>query len=184
MRTMTRRATVRCALTTLVAAAATLTLAAPAAPRATGFDQQILDRSNAHRAAHNAPDLTLDPKLSAWAQDWADKMAATGRFEHRPHNEYGENLHYAWRSDGSGPTGEEVVDGWYAQVRDYHSFGAEPDMSTFKKWGLFTQLVWKSSTRIGVGRATTSDGKTYVVVDYDPPGNYTGRFTANVLPRA
>ncbi|MHC5905572.1 CAP family protein [Streptomyces sp. S6] len=184
MRTMTRRSAVRCALSTLLATAATLTLAAPAAPRASGdltFDQQVLDRSNYHRAHHGVPALTLDPTISAWAQEWADQIARTGQFEHRPHNKYGENLHYTWRSDGTAPTATDVVDGWYNQVRAYTYYGGEPDMATFKNWGLFSQLVWKSSARIGVGMARTN-GKTYVVVDYDPYGNVAGRYAENVLP--
>ncbi|MFM9445583.1 hypothetical protein [Streptomyces acidiscabies] len=57
-------------------------------------------------------------------------------------------------------------------------------MGTFKDWGLFSQVVWKSSARIGVGMAKTTNGKTYVVVDYAPAGNVAGQYAANVLPPA
>ncbi|QNP68710.1 secretion protein [Streptomyces roseirectus] len=188
MTTMNRRNAVRGTLAALVALAAALTLAAPAAPRASAasadpaFDQQVLDRANYLRAKHGVPPLTLNGEISGWAQEWADQLASSGQFAHRPNNKYGENLHYAWRPDGSSPTGAEVVDGWYNQVKDYHYYGSEPDMGTFKNWGLFTQVVWKSSARIGVGKATASGGKTYVVVNFDPPGNFINQFAANVLP--
>lgn len=50
--------------------------------------------------------------------------------------------------------------------------------------GHFTQVVWKSSTEVGVGKAT--DGKmTFVVGRYSPPGNLSnpGYFQENVLPK-
>lgn len=49
--------------------------------------------------------------------------------------------------------------------------------------GHFTQVVWKSTTEVGVGLAT--DGKTvFVVGQYKPAGNMTnpGFFKDNVLP--
>lgn len=48
--------------------------------------------------------------------------------------------------------------------------------------GHFTQVVWKGSKEIGVGRATSSGGRTVVVANYRPPGNVLGMFATNVLP--
>uniref|UniRef100_A0A3Q2WFG4 SCP domain-containing protein n=1 Tax=Haplochromis burtoni TaxID=8153 RepID=A0A3Q2WFG4_HAPBU len=50
--------------------------------------------------------------------------------------------------------------------------------------GHFTQVVWKSSTELGVGIAT--DGNTvFVVGQYRPAGNITnaGYYQKNVLPK-
>ncbi|MEU3964672.1 CAP family protein [Streptomyces buecherae] len=180
MKTTIRRTASRGALAAMAAVTATLTLAAPATSSPTpAFDQQLLDRTNAQRARHGVPPLVLDPEISRWAQEWAERMATTGDFAHRPNNKYGENLHYAWSSDGASPSGAQVADAWYNQIRDYPYFGREPDMSTFSTWGNFTQVVWKSSRGMGVGLAKARN-KTYVVVNYDPPGNYVGQFAANV----
>jgi hypothetical protein len=46
--------------------------------------------------------------------------------------------------------------------------------------GHFTQVVWKSSKSISVGVAKGRGGTTFVVVNYYPPGNYKGQFSANV----
>ena len=52
----------------------------------------------------------------------------------------------------------------------------------------FTQLVWKSSTKIGCARCVGAKGKgfykTYVVCDFEGPGNIktAAQFKANVLP--
>ena len=48
--------------------------------------------------------------------------------------------------------------------------------------GHFSQLVWKDSKEIGVGRSKTKDGKIVVVTNYRPAGNITGSYTTNVLP--
>ena len=47
--------------------------------------------------------------------------------------------------------------------------------------GHFTQVVWKSSTSIGLGIAHGGRG-TYCTAQYSPPGNYQGQFKSNVLP--
>ncbi|MFD5001193.1 CAP family protein [Streptomyces buecherae] len=180
MKTTIRRTAPRGALAAMATVTATLTLATPATPAPTpAFDQQLLERTNAQRARHGVPPLVLDPAISRWAQEWAERMAASGDFAHRPNNKYGENLHYAWSSDGASPSGAQVADAWYNQVREYTYYGREPDMSAFSKWGNFTQAVWKSSRGMGVGLAKARN-KTYVVVNYDPPGNFVGKFAANV----
>jgi len=48
--------------------------------------------------------------------------------------------------------------------------------------GHFTQVVWKGSTKLGVGYAFGDGGREiYVVAQYTPPGNYMGQFGSNVL---
>ena len=48
--------------------------------------------------------------------------------------------------------------------------------------GHFTQVIWKSSSRLGVGYARSRGGTVYVVANYDPPGNFQGKFQTDVLP--
>lgn len=45
-------------------------------------------------------------------------------------------------------------------------------------------MVWKSTKKLGVGKATASDGSSFVVARYFPAGNITnqGHFENNVLP--
>ena len=48
----------------------------------------------------------------------------------------------------------------------------------------FTQVVWKKSSKLGVGHAVTRKDKTictYVVAIYKPNGNVIGRFDENVF---
>jgi glioma pathogenesis-related protein 2 len=49
--------------------------------------------------------------------------------------------------------------------------------------GHFTQVVWKGSREIGVGRSFAEGGlRVFVVCNYYPAGNVIGRFKDNVLP--
>ncbi|KTG35261.1 hypothetical protein cypCar_00015828 [Cyprinus carpio] len=56
--------------------------------------------------------------------------------------------------------------------------------ASYDQMGHFTAMVWKSSKKLGVGKAVASDGSTFVVARYFPAGNITnqGHFQANVLP--
>ena len=96
-------------------------------------------------------------------------------------NGYGENL-YCSSDSKSGPGHidkcEQVkaaVASWYNEVTLYDWGYPGYTAGT----GRFTQVVWKSSSRMGIGVASNSKGMTYVVANYDPPGN-EGRFEENV----
>ena len=48
--------------------------------------------------------------------------------------------------------------------------------------GHFTQMVWKSSRELGVGKAKSRDGRqVYVVCVYFPAGNCVGQYGDNVV---
>jgi hypothetical protein len=51
--------------------------------------------------------------------------------------------------------------------------------------GHFTQVIWKASTKLGLGAACASDGSVYVVGNYSPQGNFRmngAGYASNVLP--
>jgi len=150
-----------------------------------GFNQFQLDALAEHnvcRARHGVNLLELREELCVAAQEYADKLAASGNFEHSGDQRYGENLYWGWSSlPGWVPKGTEAVTSWYAEGKTY-DFSREPPMDT--PAGHFTQMVWAGSSAMGVGLAAAADrpGKWIVVVKYDPPGNWLGRYMANVRP--
>ena len=61
-----------------------------------------------------------------------------------------------------------------------YTFGAaSPSSGT----GHFTQVVWKDSDTLGIGKATSKKGSmtcTYVVGRYKKAGNFQGKYKENV----
>lgn len=113
------------------------------------------------------------------SQDWAEILAKEDRFAYRPNCTYGENIYCLWSSDHNAKANpKDVCRSWYEEHRE-HNYHVEP-RGVFRA-GHFTQLVWKSTTELGVGIAKTKRGKVLVVCNYNPRGNTIGEFNANVL---
>ncbi|XP_016095554.1 Golgi-associated plant pathogenesis-related protein 1-like [Sinocyclocheilus grahami] len=143
------------------------------------FKQEFLEAHNQYRKQHQAPELTYSDELCSAAHKWADHMLSNKALAHSD-TDNGENVFYSYNSDKNTPTGKEAVDSWYSEIKDY-SFNTPGNQP---KTGHFTQVVWKSSTELGVGLAT--DGNTvFVVGQYKPAGNITnaGYYEQNVLPK-
>jgi uncharacterized protein YkwD len=141
------------------------------------FRATALKQHNFYRAKHSVPPLVLSAQLNDVAQHYAEQLARTHRLVHSGNNQYGENL-FAWQSSGQAlPRPEVVVDRWYSEIQNYNF-----DKPGFQAGtGHFTQLVWKSSQALGMGIAQAADGTWYVVGNYSPPGNISGRFSTQVL---
>ncbi|CAF2986205.1 unnamed protein product [Rotaria socialis] len=142
------------------------------------FQQQALVSHNSYRAKHCAPALVLDDGISQSAQTYAEKLATIGHLVHSNSAGLGENL-YSMSSSEALKTlsGSQPVTAWYNEVQDYN-FGS-PGFSS--ETGHFTQVVWKGTTKFGIGLAFSSDQRTaYVVAQYSPPGNYLNQFARNI----
>lgn len=148
----------------------------------------MYSRHNYYRALHkDTPSITRDSTIEAVAQAYAEKIAKAGVMEHSGNKKYGENI-FLTMSSGPDPkfTGTDGVDRWYKEISKYD----------YKKpgWGdgsagHFTQVIWKSSTKVGCGAAVgryKSNGTNwyavFVVCNYYPPGNYSNEYTKNVMP--
>jgi uncharacterized protein YkwD len=146
----------------------------PGAAAPAGDAQRLVAAHNQYRAKHCAQPLTWSPKLAQVAQQWANSLRDQGcKFAHSG-GSYGENL-------AAGTTGamdpESVVAMWYDEVKGY-SF-QQPGFSM--QTGHFTQVVWRSTTQLGCGMAQCK-GNDIWVCEYDPPGNWEGRYKQEVLP--
>lgn len=149
-------------------------LGVSSAASAKSFEKEVLDAHNSYRARHNAPPLQLNDKLSNLATDWAKYLLANNRMEHRKNSGYGENIYMA---SGGNLAGTDAVRSWYNEIKYYNWNHPSFQMNT----GHFTQVVWKSSKKLGVGFARRGN-TIYVVCNYDPPGNYMNQFQQNVSP--
>lgn len=146
------------------------------------FVQQCLRTHNELRVFHEVPPLQLCNKLCDLAQYWANHLAHTDDFYYRKFRDVGENLLCRWSYvPNFDITGEEVAKYWYREVK-YYDFFLDPSILHVQA-GHFSQMVWRSSSEFGVGKARTRCGKIIVVGMYKPAGNVLGEFHRNVLPR-
>lgn len=99
--------------------------------------------------------------------------------QHRSNCKFGENIYYFYSSDENHQIhGKDSVDCWYEEIKK-HTFHKEPaSMGT----GHFTQVVWKDSKQLGVGVCKNTQGQVFVVANYDPPGNFVGKYSTSVPP--
>ncbi|XP_053397569.1 uncharacterized protein LOC123553446 [Mercenaria mercenaria] len=139
------------------------------------FIDDVVRRHNELRMTHGVNNVTEDTTITAYAQEWADHLASTGQFYHRPNNSYGENLAFRWPAY----SGAEYVDQLYTDEEAFYAshsyYGSEPNLNNFAEYGHFTQIVWKACTKIGVG-----NNGPFVVINYDA-GNLISTFAVNVL---
>lgn len=146
------------------------------------FIDDAVTAHNEYRQRHQVAPLKHNQDLSAFAQKWADHLASSGAFQHNPNRDFkgnvlGENIAMKWSSGGEDYNGYEPVEQWYSEVSKY-SFSAGSGPGT----GHFTQVVWKDSSEVGMGRAQARDGKWIIVGNYLPAGNMMGRYKENVFP--
>ncbi|KAI4875777.1 hypothetical protein NFI96_024292 [Prochilodus magdalenae] len=143
------------------------------------FSRQLLEAINQYRQRHGVPNLSKCPTLSKEAQEWADHLVSIKTLKNSQKG-HGETMSYKWTNMQKAPTAEEVAEKWYGE-------GSKYDFSTpaFQSGtGNFTQMVWKSSERAGIGLATDGQGLFITVAFYEPAGNITnpGYFKDNVIP--
>lgn len=166
------------------------------------FAYSTLQAINAVRRRYEASPVEISEQLSEIAQRWADEMARTGKLEHSPvewrslgRQTLGENYFATFQTELTGLinhhavsiyvsnslkfsflVGEKMVRKWMKEGKRY-MFGYDGRKDTEN----FTQMVWRTSQEIGVGRAQSEDGNWwYGVVIFDPPGNIPNQYAANV----
>ncbi|XP_048577144.1 probable pathogenesis-related protein CaO19.6200 isoform X2 [Nematostella vectensis] len=146
------------------------------------FVKDGLAEHNKYRAIHNAPTMILDEALSAEAQKFAKELAHLETLKHsdRPSRPgEGENLAMGCSTEGTIMSAAAAVKKWYDEVCKY-----DFNNKTFQRpAGHFTQMMWKSTDRLGMGRAYGNKfglNCTYVVARYSPIGNIADRTASNV----
>ncbi|KAK3593727.1 hypothetical protein CHS0354_013625 [Potamilus streckersoni] len=146
------------------------------------FIDDAVKSHNEYRKLHGVGPLKHAKDLSEFAQKWAEHLAATNSFQHsdctHKGERIGENIACKWSSSGADYTGKEAADQWYSEISK-HDFTKEPRSLGS---GHFTQMIWKESKEMGIGKAKTSGGKVIVVGSYRPAGNLVGHFVENVPP--
>jgi len=144
------------------------------------LQSMVLAVHNRERAAVSVPPLIWSDEIASTAQNYADYLQATGKFEHRtaeylathPNDSavWGENLAARHGAPSPVPIAQNMQ-GWVAEKNTYQGL---PSATGTDVVGHYTQMVWKSTTDVGCATAT---GNNYdvLVCRYNPPGNIVGQ---------
>ncbi|CAG7722440.1 unnamed protein product [Allacma fusca] len=135
-----------------------------------------LDLHNSFRSKHGSPDLVLDDELSLDAQRYAESLAS-GKPKSRTST--GQNIfRFSGFTLSSQEAVEKAIGQWYAAKSVYNW---NNPLSSPNDANLFSQLVWKNSTKLGIGYVTKKNGNV-VVAFYAPAGNILSleEYTKNV----
>jgi uncharacterized protein YkwD len=137
----------------VVVAIGALSACDPAAPYAgsVAADQEVAGAVNARRSAEGRGSLSIDGGLDAAAQRWAEEMARTNTLKHSSTVGAGRSFTAAGENVGVGGSIQAVDD----------AFEKSP--------GHLANIVDKRYTVIGVGVATDSHGRVWVVEQFMRP---------------
>lgn len=151
-------------------------LAGAAAPDP-GAMAQILAAHNAERAKAGVGPLRWNDNLALGAQEWAEYLARSGKFEHSPdspgQSQIGENI---WGGTPGRFTPNKMVAAWIAEKRYFHPgpFPANSATGRVQDVAHYTQLVWGRTTEVGCAIAR-SESEEILVCRYSAPGNVIGQ---------
>lgn len=145
------------------------------------LEPMMISAHNELRQKFNVPPLIWDDGLAASAQEWANKIAASGVLPpaRRSMSSIGQNVF--WGTADQWPP-KDVLEVWEAESKNYDR--TTDTCAPGKKCMHFTQVVWSSTTKLGCGKARSADGQTdFFVCYYDPAGNYAGQSPFNSTKR-
>lgn len=139
----------------------------------------FLNHHNKVRKEVGCGPLVFDTELSNYAAKWAIYLANSNqcRIRHRGEGEqegrsYGENIF--WTSDPTLTQPLEASQSWYSE-KAFYTY-TTVTATNFAKTGHYTQMVWRNTTKVGIGMAACPNRRGVIVVaNYDPPGNYLGQ---------
>jgi pathogenesis-related protein 1 len=139
--------------------------------------QAALDFHNKVRNDVGSPPLEWSTELSAYAQVWAEHLAKNNKckMQHRPHDGkwkqiHGENIFWGSNSNFNATNASET---WYNEIKEYKHVPLT--IPVIPAVGHYTQMVWKNTTKVGIGQTSCPSGAIIIVGNYDPPGNFLGQ---------
>jgi hypothetical protein len=149
----------------------------PSVPANTGSsipsDQAALalEFHNCARRQVGAPPLQWSTQLAAAAQRWAQHLAGDEgcNLVHTQNDSHGENL---FGGSGKDWTPLEASKDWYSEIKLFHYGPLTED--NWHAAGHYTQMIWKNTTQVGMGKAHCANGGLVIVAEYNPPGNVMG----------
>uniref|UniRef100_A0A803P541 SCP domain-containing protein n=1 Tax=Cannabis sativa TaxID=3483 RepID=A0A803P541_CANSA len=131
-----------------------------------GNQTSFVEAHNVIRRQLNEPPLTWDRNLARYARRWATKQLDECKMMHS-FGPYGENIFWGGQDHW---TATDAVESW---ARENQFYDPMTNQCLYGEMcGHYTQVVWRSSLRVGCARMKCHNGGVLVYCEYDPPGNY------------
>ncbi|GAB0135921.1 hypothetical protein EsDP_00004242 [Epichloe bromicola] len=166
---------------------------APTTNNVNDYQKIVIEKHNLVRENHRVAGLEWDDTLAQYATNTANGCV----FQHdmkQGSGGYGQNL----ASQGSSgdidnlkdkSVAQAIINQWYkGEVNDYNlSYGMSNPNVNLGRIGHFTQVVWKSTKKVGCATVKCPAGSIfgmpswYTVCNYQPAGNFGGEYGKNVL---
>jgi hypothetical protein len=146
----------------------------PSAPSGGGMAQEILNAHNSYRSQVGVPPLTWSDALASHAQEWAQHLSDTGKFEHSGAKGEGENI---WMGTSGAYSFTQMIQS-FGNEKQHFVAGTFPNVSNTGNWadvGHYTQMVWRNTTQVGCAGVSGRDGKYRLVCRYISQGNVIGQ---------
>ena len=145
----------------------------------------LLNEHNKYRKMHGVPNLELDNSLITKATAYAESLAknSNDNFLEPSNNDegdekLGENLFQCNKKTCKMENYTQPLEVWYKE-KNYYNFNTNKGE---KGTANFTQMVWKSTKKLGCGLAQKYETSYKVVCYYLPKGNVDEKYDINVLP--
>jgi len=130
----------------------------------------FLTPHNNARSKVGVPALVWDTTLATYAMNYAKSQISQCTPLKHSGGPYGENLF--WGS-GKAWTPLEAVTMWVDEQK-YYTYSTNTCQAG-KVCGHYTQVVWKTTTKVGCATVECADKSVYIICSYNPPGNYVGK---------
>ncbi|XP_071821691.1 Golgi-associated plant pathogenesis-related protein 1-like [Apostichopus japonicus] len=135
-------------------------------PELDEFQDKCLEAHNKLRGEHHAKKLQWNTELAESAKDWAKRVADKGYIQHSDSTRFGENIMMTEEDEDF--SGEEAVQKWAREEALYDYTNPKWQKGTSH----FTQIIWQTTTEVGIAKVHLESSNKYViVVHYKPSGN-------------
>ncbi|KAF9615165.1 hypothetical protein IFM89_022226 [Coptis chinensis] len=125
-----------------------------------------MDGHNSAREIVGVPPLEYEPLLARYARVYSNERRQDCKLIHSPGYGFGENLFWG---QGLGWSAKNVVDAWVNEKKWYNY---ENNTCLGKECTHYTQVIWRTTERIGCAQILCNNGDTFITCEYYPPGNY------------
>ncbi|OVA13050.1 Allergen V5/Tpx-1-related [Macleaya cordata] len=128
----------------------------------------LVGHNNARKTV-GVPPLEWDILLTRYARVYSDQRRHDCKLIHSPSEGFGENLFWG---QGRHWNATDAVAAWVAEKQWYNY--DRNTCPTDKICSHYTQIVWRTTMRVGCAQIICDSGDTFITCEYYPPGNYIG----------